>query len=64
MQEKEEASNPQEEIIDVTEIIDRIEKLEKEVRDFKEDAEKRITDCEDSIDALGGDEIDDGSAES
>ncbi len=65
MQEKEPTSNQEaEELIDVSDIIERIEKLEKEIHDFKEDAEKRILDCEDSIDALGGDEVDDGSAES
>lgn len=48
-----------EEQIDVTEIIDRIEKLEEKISSLEEKIlkleafEDRIIDCEDSIDALG-----------
>ena len=43
--------------LDITEIVERIEKLEKENLKIKEEnktRDNRITDCEDSIDAIAG----------
>lgn len=43
---------PIEEEIDVTEIIERISELQKEIQTQIEALEKRLADCEESIDAL------------
>jgi uncharacterized protein (UPF0335 family) len=42
---------PENDELDVTEIIERIEKLEKEISDQKE-IKNRLTDCEESIDSI------------